>query len=343
MKILQLSTNPLVGNPSYHFKYTLTNSLTSINPCIIPRGRFYVPPLYAAAPSRPPRDPKVNQPGAGNNKEKKLELEGVITESLPNGMFYVRLENDEVVLGYISGRIRKNYIRILPGDKVKLETAFHPSSVQCTPKTHRFKPSSIFSIQTNNKQKKKNQNFNKNPMKTLQLYPNPLIAPRPNPFTHPKNTIFINNTCLIPRHPFRVPPISANSRQSKDPIMVSTNLKEKKMELEGEITESLPNGMFHVRLVNNEVVLGYISGKIRKNFIKILPGDKVLMEVSLYDSTRGRIIFRQDDSKKSGKKDNKKDKRDKKKDRRDKKKKDKKIEEQTPERKENDSGEEQRS
>lgn len=66
----------------------------------------------------------------------------------------------------------------------------------------------------------------------------------------------------------------------------------KKSVLEGLITESLPNGMFRVNLDNGDLILGYISGKIRKNFIRILPGDRVKVEVSGYDSSKGRIIFR---------------------------------------------------
>ncbi|KAI6678821.1 hypothetical protein NL676_039617 [Syzygium grande] len=73
---------------------------------------------------------------------------------------------------------------------------------------------------------------------------------------------------------------------------VSQGMKEQKWTHEGVIVESLPNGMFRVRLDNEDVILGYISGKIRKNFIRMLPGDKVKIEVSRYDSTRGRIIYR---------------------------------------------------
>ncbi|OWM84877.1 uncharacterized protein LOC116203854 [Punica granatum] len=72
----------------------------------------------------------------------------------------------------------------------------------------------------------------------------------------------------------------------------SQGMKEQKWTHEGVIVESLPNGMFRVRLDNEDVILGYISGKIRKNFIRMLPGDKVKIEVSRYDSTRGRIIYR---------------------------------------------------
>ncbi|XP_010541341.1 PREDICTED: translation initiation factor IF-1, chloroplastic [Tarenaya hassleriana] len=66
----------------------------------------------------------------------------------------------------------------------------------------------------------------------------------------------------------------------------------KKSVIEGQITESLPNGMFRVDLDNGDNILGYISGKIRKNNIRILPGDKVKVEMSVYDSSKGRIIFR---------------------------------------------------
>nr|WEV86933.1 translational initiation factor 1 [Lundia spruceana] len=71
-------------------------------------------------------------------------------------------------------------------------------------------------------------------------------------------------------------------------------MTEQKWIHEGLITESLPNGMFRVRLDNEDLVLGYISGKIRRGFIKILPGDKVKIEISRYDSTKGRIISRLD-------------------------------------------------
>nr|YP_010293689.1 translation initiation factor 1 [Joinvillea sp. Yi14364]AEZ48988.1 translational initiation factor 1 [Joinvillea ascendens]ULQ66493.1 translation initiation factor 1 [Joinvillea sp. Yi14364] len=69
-------------------------------------------------------------------------------------------------------------------------------------------------------------------------------------------------------------------------------MKEQKIIYEGLITDALPNGMFQVRLDNEDLVLGYISGKIRRSFIRILLGDRVKIEVSRYDSTKGRIIFR---------------------------------------------------
>ncbi len=64
------------------------------------------------------------------------------------------------------------------------------------------------------------------------------------------------------------------------------------IEFEGTIVESLPNAMFKVKLENEHMVLAHISGKIRKNFIRILPGDKVKVELTPYDLTRGRITYR---------------------------------------------------
>ena len=64
------------------------------------------------------------------------------------------------------------------------------------------------------------------------------------------------------------------------------------IEVEGVVVEKLPNAMFKVELANKHVVLAHISGKLRMNFIKILPGDKVTIELSPYDLTKGRIIWR---------------------------------------------------
>ncbi len=64
------------------------------------------------------------------------------------------------------------------------------------------------------------------------------------------------------------------------------------IEVEGEVVELLPNTRFRVKLPNGHVVLAHISGKMRMNFIKILPGDKVVIEISRYDLDKGRIIFR---------------------------------------------------
>ena len=68
--------------------------------------------------------------------------------------------------------------------------------------------------------------------------------------------------------------------------------KEDSIELQGTIVETLPNAMFRVELENGQVILAYISGKMRMHFIKILPGDKVTLELSPYDLTRGRITYR---------------------------------------------------
>ncbi|MDP2905380.1 MAG: translation initiation factor IF-1 [Candidatus Omnitrophota bacterium] len=68
--------------------------------------------------------------------------------------------------------------------------------------------------------------------------------------------------------------------------------KEELIETEGKILEALPNAMFRVELENKHVVLAHVSGKMRMNFIRILPGDKVKLELSPYDLTRGRITFR---------------------------------------------------
>ena len=64
------------------------------------------------------------------------------------------------------------------------------------------------------------------------------------------------------------------------------------IELEGIVTEKLPNTLFRVKLENGVVVLAHISGKLRQNFTRILPGDKVTLEMSTYDLTKGRIIWR---------------------------------------------------
>ena len=68
--------------------------------------------------------------------------------------------------------------------------------------------------------------------------------------------------------------------------------KEDLIEMQGEVVENLPNATFRVKLENGHVVLGFISGKMRMHFIKILPGDRVKVEVSPYDLSRGRITFR---------------------------------------------------
>ena len=68
--------------------------------------------------------------------------------------------------------------------------------------------------------------------------------------------------------------------------------REDAIELEGTVVEPLPNAMFKVELENGHIVLAHISGKIRMNYIRILPGDKVVLELSPYDLSRGRITYR---------------------------------------------------
>jgi translation initiation factor IF-1 len=71
-----------------------------------------------------------------------------------------------------------------------------------------------------------------------------------------------------------------------------TMAKEEGIEVEGVVQEALPNAMFKVELENGHIILGHISGKMRKYYIRILPGDRVKVELSPYDLTRGRITFR---------------------------------------------------
>lgn len=68
--------------------------------------------------------------------------------------------------------------------------------------------------------------------------------------------------------------------------------KQESIQVEGSVLETLPNASFRVRLENDHVILAHISGKMRMNYIRILPGDKVLIELSPYDLTRGRIVYR---------------------------------------------------
>ena len=72
-----------------------------------------------------------------------------------------------------------------------------------------------------------------------------------------------------------------------------TMSKEDKIEVEGVIRESLPNAMFRVEIPGGKIVLAHISGKMRMHYIKILPGDRVTVELSPYDLARGRIVYRE--------------------------------------------------
>ena len=68
--------------------------------------------------------------------------------------------------------------------------------------------------------------------------------------------------------------------------------KEDQIELDGEVVDTLPNTMFRVKLENGHIVIAHISGKMRKNYIRILTGDKVKVEMTPYDLSKGRITFR---------------------------------------------------
>ena len=83
---------------------------------------------------------------------------------------------------------------------------------------------------------------------------------------------------------------TASTTHHTDPL--DKQSKKDVIAVEGKVTEALPNAMFQVLLENGHSVLGHISGKMRKNFIKILPGDRVVIELSVYDLSRGRITFR---------------------------------------------------
>ncbi|KAL9239636.1 hypothetical protein vseg_013939 [Gypsophila vaccaria] len=116
-----------------------------------------------------------------------------------------------------------------------------------------------------------------NPLSPPKLPSNSTFLPSKIPQNQSKNT-----PLLLLKPIFNS--ISSNSS--------STNNKEQKWVHEGTISESLPNGMFWVNCDNGDVILGYVSGKMRRGSIRILPGDRVKVEVSRYDSTRGRIIYR---------------------------------------------------
>src|SRR3712207_822514 len=92
------------------------------------------------------------------------------------------------------------------------------------------------------------------------------------------------------RPPSRNRPADAETRAKREARAGST--KEAALELEGVVDEALPNTMFRITLDNGHQVLGHISGKMRKHYIRILPGDRVTVELSPYDLTRGRITYR---------------------------------------------------
>jgi translation initiation factor IF-1 len=96
----------------------------------------------------------------------------------------------------------------------------------------------------------------------------------------------------------RPPPRRAPSRRQLTPAERAKRIeragpqKEDALQVEGTIVEALPNVMFRIDLDNGHRILGHISGKMRKHYIRILPGDRVTVELSPYDLTRGRIVYR---------------------------------------------------
>ncbi|EXB51377.1 Translation initiation factor IF-1 [Morus notabilis] len=127
-----------------------------------------------------------------------------------------------------------------------------------------------------------------------------LHLPLPPTTPNPKPCFPIISSPINPESQFslRTPTFSA-AKQNRSPFVVTAkapgskdSAEQQKWSQEGLVTESLPNGMFRIRLDNADMIIGYISGKIRKSFIRILPGDRVKVEVSRYDSTRGRIVYR---------------------------------------------------
>jgi translation initiation factor IF-1 len=86
--------------------------------------------------------------------------------------------------------------------------------------------------------------------------------------------------------------VSIEPRSESVVLLGEMAVKEEKIEVEGEIVEALPSTMFRVQIDGGHEVLATISGKMRKNYIRILPGDRVKVELSAYDLTRGRITYR---------------------------------------------------
>ncbi|XP_009356818.2 translation initiation factor IF-1, chloroplastic [Pyrus x bretschneideri] len=129
---------------------------------------------------------------------------------------------------------------------------------------------------------------------TLTLTPSTLnFQPVQKPQFHLHININSSRHCPVGNH------LLFSTRRFSNVVAASKSpgVDEQKFSQEGMVTESLPNGMFRIRLDNGDTIIGYISGKIRKKFIRILIGDRVKVEVSRYDTTRGRIVFRykQDD------------------------------------------------
>lgn len=81
-------------------------------------------------------------------------------------------------------------------------------------------------------------------------------------------------------------------RRDSVPLIIEFMAKEESIEMQGTVLETLPNTTFRVQLENGHVVMAHISGKMRKNYIRILTGDKVTVQITPYDLTKGRITFR---------------------------------------------------
>ena len=96
---------------------------------------------------------------------------------------------------------------------------------------------------------------------------------------------------LFPAVPARPVPIKTR-RTAREGAKGTMAKKEGAIEIEGTVVESLPNAMFRVELTNGHKVLAHISGKMRQHYIRILPEDRVVVELSPYDLTRGRIVYR---------------------------------------------------
>ena len=90
----------------------------------------------------------------------------------------------------------------------------------------------------------------------------------------------------------RYRPVGTGRKRQNKRERTPAKPKEDSIQLEGRVVEALPNAMFQVELDNGHNVLAHISGKMRMHFIRILPGDKVTVELSPYDLTRGRITYR---------------------------------------------------
>jgi translation initiation factor IF-1 len=116
-----------------------------------------------------------------------------------------------------------------------------------------------------------------------------LLGAAPGPAAGgPQHRILPSVVGAIDRTPHTPGPADRRPLEERSTLMV----KEEKITLEGEVTEALPDARFKVKLENDQTILAYVSGKMRKFFIRILPGDKVTVELSPYDLTKGRITYR---------------------------------------------------